>query len=57
MAAAKEVGEIVVIIVYAGIVYTLVRPGSQGPKLVTSVTSGVSGLLAQGMGGSQKWSG
>jgi hypothetical protein len=49
------VAGIVIIAVYAGIVYTLVRPGSQGPALVNSVTSGITGLLQASMGKGQTW--
>ena len=46
----KGVGEIAVILIYAGIVYTMVRPNSQGPALVSATTSGLSSLLQSSMG-------
>jgi hypothetical protein len=47
----KYAGEFLVLIVYAAIIYTLVRPKSQGPKLVTSVTGGLANLVKAGTGG------
>ena len=48
----KYAGEFLVLIVYAAIVYTLVRPNSQGPRLVTAVTNGLANLVraAEGRG-------
>jgi hypothetical protein len=46
----KYLGEFLVLIVYAGIIYTLVKPKSQGPKLVSSVTNGLANLVKAGTG-------
>lgn len=55
MGNKSTVAGIVIIAVYAGVVYTLVRPGSQGPALVKSVTDGVTNLLQSSMGKGQNW--
>lgn len=49
------VAGIVIIAIYAGVVYTLVRPGSQGPGLVSAVTGGITNLLQASMGKGQNW--
>lgn len=46
---------IVIVAIYAGVVFTLVRPGSQGPSLVKAVTDGVTGLLQASMGKGQNF--
>lgn len=46
----KYLGEFLVLIVYSGIIYTLVRPQSQGPKLVGAVTNGLANLVKAGEG-------
>lgn len=46
----KYLGEFLVLVVYSGIIYTLVRPNSQGPKLITSVTNGLANLVKAGEG-------
>jgi len=59
MAAADKntIAGVIIIAIYAGAVYTLVRPGSQGPGLVKAVTDGVTGLLQASMGKGQNWHG
>lgn len=47
----KNVTEILVLIVYLAIVFTLVRPNSQGPGLVTAFGSSLSGLIGAATGG------
>ena len=47
----KNVTEVVVLIIYLAIIFTLVRPRSQGPKLVTSAGSALTGLLKAATGG------
>ncbi len=44
-------------IVIIAILFVLVRPGSQGPGLVTSVSSGLKGVLGNATGGGtwSKW--
>lgn len=51
----KSITEIAVILVYAGIVFTLVRPKSQGPDLVKATTDGLANLLKASMGAGQTW--
>lgn len=53
--AAGTVTGIVIVAIYAGVIFTLVRPNSQGPALVNAVTSGVTGLLQASMGSGQTW--
>ncbi|MDA8319062.1 MAG: hypothetical protein M0030_04500 [Actinomycetota bacterium] len=38
-------------IIIIAILFVLVRPGSQGPKLVTSVSGGLGGVLGKATGG------
>lgn len=38
-------------IIIIAVLFVLVRPGSKGPTLVTSVSSGLSGLLGKATGG------
>jgi len=52
----KEIGDFLAgILVVAGL-FVLVRPGSQGPSLVQSITSGTQGLVSAATGGGT-WSG
>lgn len=48
----KPVFEWLTIIAYVAILYVLVRPGSQGPKLVSNSTSGIANILKAATGGS-----
>lgn len=43
--------EFLVLIVYLAIIFTLVRPRSQGPQLVENVGNGLIGLVKAGTGG------
>ena len=47
----KNVTEVVVLIVYLAIIFTLVRPNSQGPKLVSASGSALTGLINAATGG------
>jgi hypothetical protein len=47
----KYAGEFVVGILWVAAIFVLVRPGSQGPSIVTSVTSGTSNLVKAATGG------
>lgn len=47
----KNITEVVVLIVYLAIVFTLVRPNSQGPTLVKAFGSSLSGLISAATGG------
>lgn len=51
----STIAGIVIIAIYAGALYTLVRPGSQGPGLVNAVTSGITNILQSSMGKGQNW--
>jgi hypothetical protein len=46
----------VIIFAYAIVLFLLVRPGSQGPSLVSNVSNGLSGVIKAGTGGGT-WSG
>jgi len=46
----KYLGEFLILIVYGGIIYTLVRPSSKGPQLVSSITNGLANLVKAGEG-------
>lgn len=48
--------DVIIAIVWVALVFVLVRPGSQGPGLVTSITDGLSGLVGKATGGGT-WSG
>jgi hypothetical protein len=52
----KDFGTFLVGIIYLAILFVLVRPGSQGPTLVSNVSSGLTGLVNAGTGGGT-WSG
>jgi hypothetical protein len=43
-------------IIIIAVLFVLVRPGSQGPKLVSGVSSGLAGLVNSATGGGG-WSG
>ena len=47
----KNVTEVIVLIVYLAIIFTLVRPGSQGPGLVSASGSALTGLVTAATGG------
>lgn len=47
----KDLGTFLVGIVYLAVLFTLVRPGSQGPALITNVTNGLANLVKAGTGG------
>lgn len=46
-----EVGTFLIAIVYLAVLFVLVRPGSQGPTLVSNVSQGISSLISAGTGG------
>jgi hypothetical protein len=50
------VGSFLTGIIIIAVLFVLVRPGSQGPKLVSGVSSGLSGLVQSATGGGS-WSG
>jgi hypothetical protein len=41
----------VIIFAYAIVLFLLVRPGSKGPSLVSSLGSSISGIIKAGTGG------
>lgn len=47
----KDLGAFLIGIVYLAVLFTLVRPKSQGPTLVTNVSNGLIGLIKAGTGG------
>lgn len=47
----KNITEVIVLIVYLAIVFTLVRPKSQGPALVTDSGNALSNLIKAATGG------
>jgi hypothetical protein len=44
-------GTFLVGIIYLAVLFVLVRPGSQGPTLVSNVSSGLTSLVNAGTGG------
>jgi hypothetical protein len=46
-----KVGEWLVLMAYASIIFVLVRPKSQGPKLVTAIGNSVTSLTKAATGG------
>lgn len=42
--------ELFVLVVYLAMVFTLVRPGSQGPALVSAVGSALAGIMSAAVG-------
>lgn len=47
----SRVGDFLIGVLYVAAIFTLVRPRSQGPKLVDSVTKGVVNLVKAATGG------
>jgi hypothetical protein len=48
---AKDFGAFLVGIVYLAVLFVLVRPGSQGPSLVTNTGNALASLINAGTGG------
>jgi len=46
-----KLGAAVVIFSYAIVLFLLVRPGSQGPNLVSATANGLSSVIKAGTGG------
>jgi hypothetical protein len=44
-------GTFLVGIIYLAVLFVLVRPGSQGPTLISNVANGLSALVNAGTGG------
>lgn len=47
----KNIADIIVLIVYLAIVFTMVRPRSQGPTLVKNSGDALAGLIKAATGG------
>jgi hypothetical protein len=47
----KDFGAFLIGVVYLAVLFTLVRPGSQGPTLITNASNGLIGLINAGTGG------
>lgn len=47
----KAIGDWMIGILYVAAIFVLVRPGSQGPKLVESLTQGTTSLVNAATGG------
>lgn len=47
----KDLGAFLIGIVYLAVLFVLVRPGSQGPTLISNVAGGLTGLVNAGTGG------
>lgn len=52
----QTVGSFLTGIIIIAVLFVLVRPGSQGPSLVTGVSNGLKGLITAATGGGT-WSG
>jgi hypothetical protein len=48
---SNSFGTFLVGIIYLAVLFVLVRPGSQGPTLITNVADGLSSLVNAGTGG------
>lgn len=42
--------EVLILVIYLAVVFTLVRPGSQGPSLVSALGSGLAGIITAATG-------
>lgn len=47
----KNVTEVLVLVIYLAIVFTLVRRNSQGPQLVTAAGNALGGIISNATGG------
>jgi hypothetical protein len=48
---SKDIGTFLAGVVILAGIFVMVRPGSQGPKLVSNVTGGLSNLIKSATGG------
>ena len=48
---SREIGSFLTGIIIIAVLFVLVRPRSQGPQLVTGVSSGLAGLVSSATGG------
>lgn len=51
-----KLGDWLILMAYAAIIFVLVRPKSQGPSLVTAFAQGIQGIVTSATGGGS-WSG
>jgi hypothetical protein len=47
----KNITEVLVLVIYLAMVFTLVRPNSQGPQLVSNAGGALSALVKSATGG------
>lgn len=47
----KRAFEVIILVVYLAVVFTMVRPGSQGPSLIKALGDGLSGIITAAVGG------
>jgi hypothetical protein len=47
----KDFGTFLIAVVYLAALFVLVRPGSQGPTLVTNASDGIASVINSGTGG------
>lgn len=47
----KSITEVIVLVIYLAIVFTMVRPKSQGPTLVKNAGDSLTGLVKAATGG------
>ena len=47
----KNATEILILVIYLAIIFTLVRPNSQGPSLIKSFGSAFSSIISSATGG------
>jgi hypothetical protein len=52
----NKIGDLLIAIVFVAAIFVMVRPKSQGPTLVDSITGGLTNLLKAATGGGT-WSG
>lgn len=52
----SKIGDWLILLLYVAIIFLLVRPNSQGPKLVTASGNALTGLVNAATGGGG-WSG
>jgi hypothetical protein len=46
-----KIGSAIIIFAYVIVLFVLSRPGSQGPTLISNLTSGLSNVIKAGTGG------
>lgn len=46
-----KIGDFLIAVLYVAAIFVLVRPGSQGPQLVNSLTTGTTNLVKAATGG------